>query len=148
MHSTTCERQKHGTRLPHPYRHSLLPLNLGPETVVGTRLPRSVTSSNVERVRHLKIPPTLRNITSCWRSAGRRVVTAVHVSGIPLGWGGREGGEGGREGGGGEGGRGGRVGRGEREEGSEGGREGPERSRQSERQHYVISRHRTSSGSF
>ena len=60
MHSTTCERQKHGTRLPHPYRHSLLPLNLGPETVVGTRLPRSVTSSNVERVRHLK---TTANIT-------------------------------------------------------------------------------------
>ena len=30
----------------------------------------------------------------------------------------------------------------------EGGREGPERSRQSDRRHYVISRHRTSSGSF
>ena len=33
-------------------------------------------------------------------------------------------------------------------EGREGGSEGPERSRQSDRQHYVISRHRTSSGSF
>ena len=56
------------------------------------------------------------------------------------GWG-REGGSGGwgREGGeGGEGGRGGRKGA------RQGGREGPERSRQSDRRHYVISRHRTS----
>ena len=72
--------------------------------------------------------------------------------------GGREGGEGGRGGrgereGGREEGRGregggwrGREGRGRG--GREGGREGPERSRQSDRQHYVISRHRTSSGSF
>ena len=33
-------------------------------------------------------------------------------------------------------------------EGGREGREGPERSRQLDRQHYVISRHRTSSGSF
>ena len=33
-------------------------------------------------------------------------------------------------------------------DGREGAREGPERRRQSDRQHYVISRHRTSSGSF
>ena len=58
--------------------------------------------------------------------------------------GGRKGREGGREGGRKEGREGGRR----REGGREGGREGPERSRQSERQHYVISRHRTSSGSF
>ena len=57
------------------------------------------------------------------------------------GWGGwREGNEGWR--GGREGGRDGGEGARER------GREGPERSRQSDRQHYVISRHRTSSGSF
>ena len=42
---------------------------------------------------------------------------------------------------------GGREGR-EGEGGREGGREGPERSRKSDRQHYVISPHRTSSGSF
>ena len=55
--------------------------------------------------------------------------------------------EGGKEGGryGWEGGRGGKEGG---EGGWEGAREGPERSRQSDRQHYVISRHRTSSGSF
>ena len=59
--------------------------------------------------------------------------------------GGREGGrKGGREGRVAEG-RGGEW-RGGREGGR--GREGPERSRQSDRQHYVISHHRTSSGSF
>ena len=64
---------------------------------------------------------------------------------------GREGAEGGSEGGGREGGREGRgrEGReGGREGAREGGREGPERSRQSDRQHYVISCHLTSSGSF
>ena len=67
------------------------------------------------------------------------------------GWEAKEGGwEGGREGRGGrEGEREGREGtRGERRGGSEGGREGPERSRKSDHQHYVISRHQTSSGSF
>ena len=40
------------------------------------------------------------------------------------------------------------IGEGRGGEGSEGAREGPERSRQSDRRHYVIPRHRTSSGSF
>ena len=54
--------------------------------VVGTWLPRSVTSSNVEHVRHLKTTAnaTLRNITSCLATCRN----AVSVSGIPLGWGG------------------------------------------------------------
>ena len=82
------------------------------------------------------------------------------------GWEGRTGGrEGGRERGweegGWEGGKGGKDGEGGIEvrrewRGMKGGREGrergwsegPERSRQSDCQHYVISRHRTSSGSF
>ena len=48
---------------------------------------------------------------------------------------------------GGRGRMGGREG-GEGGEGERGGREEPEQSRQSDRQHYVISHHRTSSGSF
>ena len=79
--------------------------------------------------------------------------------GREIGRGGMKDGTGGEEGGEeGEGGEGGRVGgEGGRRggEGEEGGREGergwreegPER-RQSDRQHYVISRHQTSSGSF
>ena len=59
----------------------------------------------------------------------------------------REGGRRWRGRGGSERGRGGEGRRGEGR-GGEGGSEGPERSRQSDRRHYVISRHRTSSGSF
>ena len=56
-----------------------------------------------------------------------------------VGRGGRKGGEGG---GGREGGEGGEGGGGRRRREGEGAREGPERSRQSDRQHYVISRRR------
>ena len=120
MHKTTCERQKRGTRLPHPYCHSLLPSRTRNRCWhVSSSFCDVIESRDIK-----KLPSTLRNITSCWRSAWLRLREGGRGGGGERREGegreGREGGWGREEGGG----RGRREGGGRWVGGREGGRDG------------------------